>query len=402
MPLKNLNLLIISDRYPHEKDSISSSFVKGQVDCLRKYFKNIYVISLTPFVPQCLSSFSFMNPRWQRDAFAHDYKYYNIEVYFAKHFTLPFEFSRKRRGDKAFKIVDEIIQDKKIDFNLIHAHFAYPSGYVGAKLKEKYNKPLVITGHGHDVYSMPFKSNEWTIKIKKVLDISDHIITPSKSNFDRLMQIGVSADKISVIPNGYDQTIFNRISMNDARRKLNIPFEKKVILSVGNLELEKGHRYLVGAMNHISKRRNDIVCFIVGSGSQKKELIGIINHLNLDNFVKLVGPKPHDEIFIWMNSCDVFVLPSLMESFGIVQLEAMACGKPVVATYNGGSEEILINEKIGFLVDPKDEDGLAKAILRALEIEWDTESISDYARTFTLDNIAERIVKIYDEVLQKK
>ena len=106
MMLKNSNLLIISDRYPHERDTISSSFVKSQVDCVAKYFDKIYVISLTPNVPKWLSAFSFMNPRWQRDAFARNYKYNNIQVYFARHFTLPFDFSRKRRGDTAFRIVD--------------------------------------------------------------------------------------------------------------------------------------------------------------------------------------------------------------------------------------------------------------------------------------------------------
>ena len=93
--LKKTKLLIISDRYPHEKDTMSSSFVKSQVDFLKMYFEKIYVISLTPFVPKYLSKFPFMNPRWQRDAFASNYKYDNVEVYFAKHITFPFNFSRQ-------------------------------------------------------------------------------------------------------------------------------------------------------------------------------------------------------------------------------------------------------------------------------------------------------------------
>lgn len=396
MMLKNSNLLIISDRYPHERDTISSSFVKSQVDCVAKYFDKIYVISLTPNVPKCLSAFSFMDPRWQRDAFARNYKYNNIQVYFAKHFTLPFDFSRKRRGDTAFRIVDKIIKDEQIEFSFIHAHFVYPSGYVGAKLKGKYNRPLIITGHGHDVYDMPFKSPEWMIKIKTILDASDHIITPSKSNYDKLMQIGIPSDKVSVIPNGYDSTLFKRLSVNLARSKLNIPADKRVILSVGNLELEKGHRYLVEAMDIVSKRRTDIVCFIVGSGGKKNELISLINLLDVSNFVKLVGSKPHYEIPIWMNACDVFVLPSLKESFGIVQIEAMACGKTVVATINGGSEEIVVNDRLGILVEPKNAEVLAEAIMNALDFEWDEEYIHDYAEQYTWHKMTENIGGIYN------
>jgi teichuronic acid biosynthesis glycosyltransferase TuaC len=398
---KKFNLLVISDRYPHDKDTISSSFVKSQVDCMAKYFDKIYVISLTPNVPKCLSAFSFMNPRWQRDAFACNYRHNNINVYFAKHFTLPFDFSRKRRGDTAFAMVDKIIKNEQIEFSFIHAHFIYPSGYVGAKLKEKYSRPLIITGHGHDIYDMPFKSPEWMARIKKILDFSDHIITPSKSNYDKLMQIGIPSEKVSVIPNGYDSTIFKRPSVNDARRKLNIPADKRVILSVGNLEIEKGHMYLVEAMEIVSKRRTDIVCFIVGSGGKKKELIRLINRLEVNNFLKLVGSKPHDEIPMWMNACDVFVLPSLSESFGIVQIEAMACGKPVVATKNGGSEEIVIEDKLGILVEPKDPEGLLQAILVALEVEWDAEYIREYSKQFAWERIAEKIVKVYEEVLSE-
>lgn len=396
MTLNEFNLLIISDRYPHEKDTISSSFVKSQVDCVAKYFDKIYVISLTPTVPKCLSELSFMNPRWQRDALASDYKYGNIIVYFAKHFALPIDFSRKRRGDIAFRIVDKIIKDEKIEFSFIHAHFIYPSGYVGAMFKEKYNIPLIITGHGHDVYDMPFKSPEWMAKIKKILEASDHIITPSKSNYDKLMQMGITSDKVSVIPNGYNSNIFKRLSVNDARSKLDIPADKRVILSVGNLELEKGHRYLVEAMHIVSKRRTDIVCFIVGSGGKKNELIKLINHLDLGNFVKLVGSKSHDEIPIWMNACDVFVLPSIIESFGIVQMEAMACGKAVVATVNGGSEEIVVNDKLGILVEPKNDEVLAEAILKALDFEWDEKYIHDYAKQFTWHKMTENIREIYN------
>lgn len=342
-----------------------------------------------------------MNPRWQRDAFASNYRYNNINVYFAKHFTLPFDFSRKRRGDTAFAMVDKIIKNEQIEFSFIHAHFIYPSGYVGAKLKEKYSRPLIITGHGHDIYDMPFKSPEWMARIKKILGFSDHIITPSKSNYDKLMQIGIPSEKVSVIPNGYDSTIFKRPSVNDARRKLNIPADKRVILSVGNLEIEKGHMYLVEAMEIVSKRRTDIVCFIVGSGGKKKELIRLINRLEVNNFLKLVGSKPHDEIPMWMNACDVFVLPSLSESFGIVQIEAMACGKPVVATKNGGSEEIVIEDKLGILVEPKDPEGLLQAILVALEVEWDAEYIREYSKQFAWERIAEKIVKVYEEVLSE-
>ena len=100
-----------------------------------------------------------------------------------------------------------------------------------------------------------------------------------------------------------------------------------------------------------------------------------------------------------MNACDVFVLPSLSEGNPTVMFEALGCGKPFVGTTVGGIPEVIINEKLGILVEPKDIDGLAKAIVRALETDWDRKYISNYAKQFTWDKIAEKIMEVYREVL---
>jgi len=398
--LGEINLLVIADRYPHEKDPISLSFVKSQVDCLKNHVNHVYVISLTPFVPKFLSNFSFMNPRWRRDAFAHNYNYTNVSVYFAKHFTLPFESVRKRRGDAVLKAVEGIVQTQKIDFDIIHAHFIYPSGYVGTKLKTKYDTPLIITGHGHDVYDLPFKNSHWNKQIRNILSKSDHVITPSKSNYDKLLQLGVPAKRLSIIPNGHDSTLFKKTSMNAARKLLNLPSDQKIILSVGNLESVKGHKYLIEAMNIIVQREKNILCLVVGAGSQSKELTKLVKCLDMNNCLDFVGPKPHDEIPLWMTACDVFVLPSLKEGNPTVMFEALGCCKPFVGTTVGGIPEIIINDKLGILVEPKDADGLARAIRRALDIEWDAEYIQRYAKQFTWEKIAEDILEDYAKVLK--
>jgi len=104
---------------------------------------------------------------------------------------------------------------------------------------------------------------------------------------------------------------------------------------------------------------------------------------------------------LWMNACDLFVLPSLRESFGVVQIEAMACGKPVVATWNGGSEEVIISDEHGLLVEPANPDDLAEKILVALNREWDRETILTYAEGFSLEAISSEIVCVYKILLDK-
>jgi Glycosyltransferase len=399
--LKNANLLIISDRYPHEKDTISSSFVKGQVDCLKKYVAHIDVIALTPFVPRFLSQFSFMNPRWRRDAFAQDYEYDNVSVFFARYFTLPFEFSRRRRGDKAFKVIEKIIRRKKMNFDLIHAHFTYPSGYVGARLKENHKKPVILTVHEErDGFLKEIFSNNRNIIY--TWNFVDKIIRVNEKDLMEFKRLQIDKSKLLFLPNGYSQDLFLPMDSNNARIKLKLPLDRTILVNIASLEAYKGQKYLIEAMKKILVIRQDIMLYIVGQGSLENSLQSLINKYGLQNNVILAGGnKPREEIPLWMNACDVFVLPSLSESFGIVQIEAMACGKPVVATRNGGSEEIIMNKKLGILVGPKDSDGLSRAILVALETEWDDEFIRDYARQFAWDGIAKGIVGVYKEVLSE-
>ena len=109
----------------------------------------------------------------------------------------------------------------------------------------------------------------------------------------------------------------------------------------------------------------------------------------------LAGGRPYDEIPLWMNACDVFALPSLRESFGVVQIEAMACGKPVVATKNGGSEEIVTSDDYGLLVEPANPEDLAKKILVALDREWNREAVLANAKQYTWECVVKDVMKVY-------
>ncbi len=390
------NLLIITDRYPYNGVN-TSIFVKNQVDAIKDHFDRVIVFALSPIVPRFLARFPFMNPRWKRDSMVRNYSYDNVTVYFVKYFNLPFSFFKQRAGDICFKKVRRSIEDKKLDFSLIHAHFTYPSGYVGAKLKEVSGKPLVITGHGYDVYTLPFKSSSWRKKVKYVLQVADHLITPSIKNAKKMEELGISLEKISIIPTGYDSTLFH--PMKEVRKSLDIPEGKTIILSVGNLEVVKGHIYLLDAMNLVHSHHPDVMCYIVGEGPERKKLESRIKELGLEAVVKLVGAKPHHEIPLWMNACDIFVLPSLNEGNPTVMFEVLGCGKPFVGTSVGGIPEIITDEWLGFLVPPANALALTDALIRALKTKWDAEYIINYAKQFSSENIAKRILAIYSGVL---
>ena len=400
--LKDCNLLVISDRYPYSKDPISSSFVKNQIEYLKDYVKKVYVISLAPYVPKFLSRFDFMDSKGRWDGYAKDYKYDNVEVYFAKPWALPLEFSRKRRGDDGLRSVKRVIAKNNISFDLIHAHFTFPSGYVGAKLKEAFKKGLILTVHEDRNWFL----NELASCDKKLLyawENADKIIRVNRADLKEFKNINIDPSKLVYIPNGFSAEQFKSIEKKTAREKLNIPQDKKVLLNLAALETYKGQEYLIRALKIIEEFRTDVILYIVGKGSLRSYLKSLIDECGLQEMVILAGGnKPAEEIALWMNSCDIFVLPSISEGNPTVMFEALGCGKPFIGTRVGGIPEIIVDEHIGALVDPGDAEGLSRALLKALDTYWDEDIIKDYAMQYEWKNIVNDIIKLYQSLLAKE
>jgi glycosyltransferase involved in cell wall biosynthesis len=289
--------------------------------------------------------------------------------------------------------VQRLIENKKIQFDLIHAHFTWPSGYIAVKLKENFHVPVVITIHEDPLW------------LKNEILMNNLLFNDTWKNADALIRVNSTEVNILknynpnsfFVPNGYSSKI-QLMDQDMCRKKLNLPIEKKIILNVGNLESIKGQSDLITAICRILKKRNDICCYIIGDGPERKRLQKKIIRLNLQNFIFLKKGVPHYEIPIWMNASNLFVLTSLEESFGIVQIEAMACGKPVIATKTIGSKEILLSEDYGLLTEIGNPENLAKTILIALDRTWNSENIRTYANHYSWDVIKDEILKIYSKI----
>ncbi len=389
----NKSLLFVSHNY--------STFVKDQIEQVSDNFNNITVLSRYNPISEISNIFPIHRLRPFRKASIIDLsnKPSNVNVIVTPIFYLPIDSGYKNLGEKHFKIVDRKIERDNIRFDLIHSHFLWSAGYVGAKLKEKYNIPFVVTAHGYDIYDLPFRDNEWKEKIRYVLDSADCIITVSDSNLKCIRELNAKTP-VQVMPNGFRRDLFYPQDSKECRKKLNLPLDRMILLSVGCVYDEvKGGKYLIEAIREIVKYRKEILCIIIGSGALKNKLQKQIEKAGLKNYIILVGGQPHNEISIWMNACDVFVLPSLRESFGVVQIEAMACGKPIVATYNGGSEEIIISDDYGYLCEPANSKKLAENILMALDKVWDDNKIKKYVEKFTWKNVVKEILETYSIVL---
>jgi glycosyltransferase involved in cell wall biosynthesis len=388
-----MKLLVLTPDFPDKEEKYRVDiFVKEQIRFLAKYFDEVTVIS-----PIAYGMEYFRKAKYQ------DYTYDNVRVYFPHYFNNPlFYFIKKNLWTKLeVRAVSKIISDNGLAPDIIHAHFTWPSGALAIRLKERMGIPVVITEHTSNSFNQAISSRD-----RAYIDAwknADKIIRVRNSDVHLFEQVDIDLSKVISIPNGFDAAIFHHKDAGTCRNALGLPCEKKIVLNIGNLYGDvKGHRYLIEAIRIAVKQRDDIFCCIVGSGKLYGDLKKQLFDLGLGEHVKLIGGKPHHELSLWINACDVFVLPSLNEGNPTVMFEALGCGKPFVGTKVGGVPEVITSDDYGLLVEPADPEDLAEKILVALDREWDSEAILAYAERYTWEDIAKEITNIYLGVLEHK
>ncbi|AHF81409.1 glycosyltransferase [Thermococcus paralvinellae] len=303
-------------------------------------------------------------------------------------------------GEKLAKKFEEHIKENNINFDIIHAHFTYPQGYAAVKLGQKFNAPVIITLHENRPHLYSILKN---MKDKAVYTWknADALIRVNKRDIPIFIQHGANPGRIVHIPNGYNPRKFSYIPREVAREKLQIEKNAKIIFNLARLYPEKGHKYLINAMSLVLKERQDVYCYIGGTGPLKKQLEKQISKLNLRHHIRLLGYLPDNQLNYWMNAADIFVLPSLSEGNPTVMFEALGVGLPFVGTAVGGVPEIIVSEDYGLLCPPADCECLAEKILIALDKKWNREKIRKYAQQFTWKEITKKLSKIYKEVLHQ-
>lgn len=255
-------------------------------------------------------------------------------------------------------------------YDVVHAHYAFPSGWIGLWHRRFRGTPLVVTVHGSDVLDLPVRYPRMKEMIARVLHAADRVITVSAFLRDELVsRWAVPPQRILVQSAGIDRQTFhtNREGAQRFRQRFG---DQPLITFVGNLIPEKGVDVLVRAFARVRERVGAGHLILAGPPVNLDyfELLrNRVEELGLERNVTFMGPLPSEEVADLMSASDVFVLPSLREGLGLVALEAMACGVPVVASDVGGIPEVVQPGRTGLLVAPGDVPGLAGAIRRFLE-----------------------------------
>ncbi|MBU0479213.1 glycosyltransferase family 4 protein [bacterium] len=263
-----------------------------------------------------------------------------------------------------------LIQKRKI--NIIHCGHVLSTGIIGLILKFMVKKPYIVYTFAADI--LEFQKYKLIDKLMSiVLKNAYKIISISDFTKTKLIERGIKPKKIAKILPCVNLDKFNPdISPEGIIKKYGLQ-DKKVILTIARLVKRKGHDFVIKAFPKVLVKAPNAVYLIVGGGPYLNELKKIIRKLRLENKVILTGEATDKEIAKYYNACDVFIMANReikergdVEGFGIVFLEASACGKPVIGGRSGGAVEAIVDGETGFLINPENSLEIANNLINLL------------------------------------
>ena len=267
-----------------------------------------------------------------------------------------------------------LLLHRKHRFDVIHAHWLLPNGFIGAIISKLCKIPVVITLHGSDLFVAklnPFFKwmSKWTLKqtVK---------VTSSSPIFLQMVEtLGAAKEKQCLINHGTTPAEFppaGHQQLVDLRQTLSIPEDHLIVFSLGRIVLKKGFEYLIQALPQIREKVSNVTVIIGGDGSDLPRLKSIAKAQGISEYIRFPRTISRADVSVYFHLCDIFTLPAVFDPKGnvdgcpIVIMEAMACGKSVVVTDISGIPQAVLHDKTGFLVEEKDPDALATAIVSLL------------------------------------
>ncbi|MDZ8106301.1 MAG: glycosyltransferase [Nostoc sp. DedQUE12a] len=234
--------------------------------------------------------------------------------------------------------------------------------------------PYWVVAHGLDVWEIDSKITKLALKE------ADRIISVSNYTRQRLLaETDIDPQKIVVLPNTFDAKEFQiKPKPTYLLKRYNLREDQPVILTVtrlGRMAKYKGYDQIIHALVKVRSQIPDVRFILAGKGDDLPRIKALVNSLNLEDSITIAGFVPDEELCAHYNLCDVFAMPSKGEGFGIVYLEALACGKPVMAGNQDGSVDPLAQGKLGCLVDPDNVEEIAENLIQILQGNFSNPAI---------------------------
>lgn len=275
--------------------------------------------------------------------------------------------------------------------DLIFSCFLYPDGYAALKIAQALSVPVVVQSIGSDLNRIgdPISAR----LTRRVLREADSIVTVSGDLCAKAISMGANSQTTHAVVNGCDLSVFHPMDRTEARRKLGISLEAEAVVYIGRMDIKKGLRELIEAAELLRSSCPNLQVYMIGEGPDRPLIENTIQVRNAAGFIHTLPACAFDDVAIWMAASDLVTLPSYMEGCPNVVLEALACGRPVVATNVGGIPEIL-SAACGELVQPQNSSALAQALASVLDRNWEAEVIRVHGGR-SWETVAEELLEVF-------
>ncbi len=318
----------------------------------------------------------------------------------------------------------EFSKSEELRYDIVHAHY-WLSGLVAEQLKSCWGTPFVQTFHTlaelKNQIAQSEREMESELRVEQechLCTMADRVTAATEVEWDQLVHLyGARSSRIRIVPPGVDISRFHPIEQSYAKSMIGIPKQHRLILFAGRIEPLKGIDTLFHAIAELNRRNvkchsSNLCVAIIGgdpsitginSNAEMARLFALRTQLGLDDLVTFEGAKDQDALQYYFAAADCVVMPSHYESFGMVALEAMACGTPVIASDVGGLSKLVRDGETGLLFPPRDAHALADAICKLINDDAQRRRIghraSCYAEDFSWQRIADKLLAVYAEVL---
>ena len=392
-----MKVLVFTSLYPNNVWPNHGVFIKERMTQFAQFDGcEIKVVAPVPYFPSALR----LNWRWKFSQIALREIRDSVEVYHPR-FLIPPKLGMIFYGLLMALASITTIREirKEFDFDLIDAHYVYPDGLAAIFIGFLFKRPVVVSARGSDINlygTLPFIRKLLQYTLRRAV----RVIAVCQALKKAMVSLGVSQEKIEVVPNGVDTSKFYCVPKHEARQRLGLPADKKIVLSVGGLIPRKGFDLLIQAVAILlsgSEMRN-LHLVIAGEGPSRDHLTRLASALGCGNTVQFAGAIPHQQLYLWYSAADCFCLASSREGWPNVILESLACGTPVVATDIWGVPEVINSGAVGLLTQ-RTEGAIADGILVALRKEWYADDLVEYANSHTWKCTASAVREVFISVL---
>jgi D-inositol-3-phosphate glycosyltransferase len=334
-------------------------------------------------------------------------------------------YAKHRVWDHLPEFVEGVLAfatSQDLHYDLLHSHY-WLSGWVALQLRQLWSVPMVHMSHTLGYPKNAAAQQTWEqepprrLQVEyEVLRCSDALVAESPASKQHMVQeYGVDPARVQIIPCGVDTTLFQPQDRHQARRVLALPETAPMVLFVGRLQPLKGLGTLLRAVHLVRQQYPTLHGLIVGGGvdegdPHEAEELGrlrvLAEQLDLTPHVGFTKAQPQETLAQYYAAADVLVMPSHYESFGMVVLEAMACGLPVVASRVGGLASTVVHERTGLLVPVADWHAFAQAIMRILAAPTLRHAFGhagiQRAQTYAWPRVVERNMQLYHRLIRQQ